>query len=259
MKESNATGRRSDREFKQNAVRLVRAGRTVSPVARDLGVWTWSLGRWVPTANAGQPQSKPKSLAAETDEQRERRRLRQENASLRQPRHALMETMRNEYPVAARAKALEVSKSGFFAHRHKEAGPRRQEDVRLAAAIEPIFEESWRRCGSPRVGEELRARGQRCGKNWVARRLREAGLRPKQTSFLQGGHATLFPAVQRAGARVAVHAQDVDQLVERVTLRAQEHRAHRAVARGRTRWLRPVRRKPSSCRRASSLKADTNL
>ena len=91
-----------------------------------------------------------------------------------------METMKNEYPVAAMAEALEVSKSGFFAHRHKEAGPRRQEDARLAAAIEPIFEESWRSYGSPRVVKELRARGQRGGKNRVARLMREAGLHPKQ-------------------------------------------------------------------------------
>ena len=91
-----------------------------------------------------------------------------------------METMKNEYPVAAMTEALEVSKSGFFAHRHKEAGPRRQEDARLAAAIEPIFEESWRSYGSPRVVKELRARGQRGGKNRVARLMREAGLHPKQ-------------------------------------------------------------------------------
>ena len=91
-----------------------------------------------------------------------------------------METMKNEYPVAAMADALEVSKSGFFGHRHKEAGPRRQEDTRLAAAIEPIFEESWRSYGSPRVTQELRARGQRCGKNRVARLMRARGLRPKQ-------------------------------------------------------------------------------
>ena len=91
-----------------------------------------------------------------------------------------METMKNEYPVAAMAEALEVSKSGFFAQRHKEAGPRRQEDARLIAAIAPIFEESWHSYGSPRVVKELRARGQRCGKNRVARLMGEAGLRPKQ-------------------------------------------------------------------------------
>ena len=91
-----------------------------------------------------------------------------------------METMKNEFPVAAMADALEVSKSGFFAQRHKEASPRRQEDARLVAAIEPIFEESWRSYGSPRVTQELRARGQRCGKNRVARLMRERGLCPKQ-------------------------------------------------------------------------------
>ena len=41
---------------------------------------------------------------------------------------------------------------------------------------------------------------------------------------MQGGHAALLPAVQGARNRVAVHAQDVGGLVERVTLRAQEHR-----------------------------------
>ena len=91
-----------------------------------------------------------------------------------------METMKNEYPVAAMAEALEVSKSGFFAQRHKEAAPRRQEDARLIAAIEPIFEESWHSYGSPRMTKELRARGQRGGKNRVARLMRAAGLRPKQ-------------------------------------------------------------------------------
>jgi transposase len=71
-------GRRYDREFKQNAVALVRSGRTIAEVARDLGVSTWSLGRWIEQAKAGQMLSEPKTLAAETPEQRELRRLRQE-------------------------------------------------------------------------------------------------------------------------------------------------------------------------------------
>ena len=89
MTENHATGRRDDREFKQNAVELVRAGRTVSRVARDLGVSTWSLGRWVQAANGGHPQSEPKTLAAESDEQRELRRLRQEVDYLREQRDIL--------------------------------------------------------------------------------------------------------------------------------------------------------------------------
>ncbi len=65
------TGRRSDRELKNNAVALVRSGRTVTDVARDLGVSKWSLGRWVEQARAGQVLSEPKTLAAQTPDQRE--------------------------------------------------------------------------------------------------------------------------------------------------------------------------------------------
>jgi transposase-like protein len=35
---SNKSGRRYDREFKENAVALVRSGRSITEVARDLGV-----------------------------------------------------------------------------------------------------------------------------------------------------------------------------------------------------------------------------
>jgi len=75
---SNRSGRRYDREFKNNAVALVRGGRTITEVARDLGVSKWSLGHWVRRAEKGQMLSEPKTLALETPEQRELRRLRQE-------------------------------------------------------------------------------------------------------------------------------------------------------------------------------------
>ena len=72
---------------------LVRAGRTVSQVARDLGVTTWSLSRWVQIANGGQAQKQPAALAAETPEQRELRRLKQENDYLRQQRDILKKAL----------------------------------------------------------------------------------------------------------------------------------------------------------------------
>jgi hypothetical protein len=49
----NRSGRRYDREFKNNAVALVRGGRTITEVARDLGVSKWSLGHWVRQAEEG--------------------------------------------------------------------------------------------------------------------------------------------------------------------------------------------------------------
>lgn len=91
-----------------------------------------------------------------------------------------MQKLKDEHSVAALAEALEVSPSGFHAHRHKEQRPRRQQDGVLVRAIRPIFAASRATYGSPRLTMALRAEGIRCGKNRVARLLREQGLRPRQ-------------------------------------------------------------------------------
>jgi SRSO17 transposase/transposase-like protein len=75
--------------LKENAVALVQGGRTATQVARDLGVSTWSLNRWVAQARGGTVHSEPKTLAAETPEQRELRRLRQQVAYLERQRDIL--------------------------------------------------------------------------------------------------------------------------------------------------------------------------
>ena len=75
---SSRTGRRYDREFKNSAVALVQSGRTVTGVARDLGVSKWSLGRWVEQVRTGQALGEPKTLSVESADQRALRRLRQE-------------------------------------------------------------------------------------------------------------------------------------------------------------------------------------
>ena len=91
-----------------------------------------------------------------------------------------MDSMKDEHPVAALAEALEVSASGFFAHQRKAQGQRRQEDGELARAITPIFAASRQTYGCPRVTAALRTQGVRCGKNRVARLMRENALRPRQ-------------------------------------------------------------------------------
>ena len=91
-----------------------------------------------------------------------------------------METMKNEHPIGALAEALDVSRSGYFAHRRKGAGMRRQEDQALAREIAPIFVASRQTYGCPRVTAALRQSGRRCGKNRVARLMREDKLVPRQ-------------------------------------------------------------------------------
>jgi len=93
MEAKSKFARRYDAEFKQNAVALVQSGRGINEVARDLGCSTWSLGRWVAAKQNGGTLTEPKTLAAETPEQRENRRLRDEVAYLRRQRDILKKAL----------------------------------------------------------------------------------------------------------------------------------------------------------------------
>lgn len=93
MTDPNKCGRRYDRQFKEDAVNLVLSGKTVTEVARDLGVSTWSLGGWVKQAQKGEALHEPQTLKQETPEQRELRRLKQENDYLRRQRDILKKAL----------------------------------------------------------------------------------------------------------------------------------------------------------------------
>jgi transposase InsO family protein len=91
-----------------------------------------------------------------------------------------MEKLMPQYSADALAEALDVSESGFAAHCRKAERPRRQRDAQLRPLIRQSFAQSRRTYGSPRVQLDLRESGQRCGKNRIARLMRESGLRPRQ-------------------------------------------------------------------------------
>jgi transposase InsO family protein len=91
-----------------------------------------------------------------------------------------MEKLHANYSVGALADALNVSRSGFYAHRQKPTRPRRVRDALLAPLIAQSFARSRRTYGSPRVLCDLRDLGERCGKNRVARLMNAQGLRARQ-------------------------------------------------------------------------------
>ena len=93
MSEISKFGRRYDREFKEKAIALVLGGRSQGEVSRDLGVSAWSLGEWIKQARAGHVPTQAATLGAETGEQRELRRLRQENDYLREQREILKKAL----------------------------------------------------------------------------------------------------------------------------------------------------------------------
>ena len=93
MENLSKYGRRYDRAFKEDAVALVASGRPQREVARDLAIPVGSLNNWVRLARSGQPLPQSGNLTPETQEQRELRRLRQENEYLRRQREILKKAL----------------------------------------------------------------------------------------------------------------------------------------------------------------------
>ena len=76
-------------------------------------------------------------------------------------------------------RVLEVSRSGFYAAERRAPSARVTENQSLRMIISAIHETSRGTYGSPRIHRELRATGRPCGRNRIARLMRECGLRAK--------------------------------------------------------------------------------
>jgi len=91
-----------------------------------------------------------------------------------------MNTLNAEYQVEELAQTLEVSASGFYAHQHQPQRARARQDQQLLPKIQTVFQDSRRTYGSPRITAALRRDGEPCGKNRVARLMRQNGLKARQ-------------------------------------------------------------------------------
>lgn len=76
--------------------------------------------------------------------------------------------------------ALGVSRGGFYEWMQRPESMRSREDRRLVVQIRTSFEQSDRTYGSPRVWEDLREWGYRCGRHRVARLMRAEGLQGRR-------------------------------------------------------------------------------
>ena len=74
---------------------------------------------------------------------------------------------------------LGVSRAGFYAAERRSPSARAQRNESLRSIIGAIHETSRGTYGSPRIHREVRAAGRPCGRNRVARLMRESGLRAK--------------------------------------------------------------------------------
>ena len=88
--------------------------------------------------------------------------------------------MQTQEPLKLLCQTLGVSRAGYYAHGHKPERPRQQADQKLLPLLQREFAASRNSYGSPRLQIALQRLGHPCGKNRVARLMRQAGLRARQ-------------------------------------------------------------------------------
>jgi len=96
-------------------------------------------------------------------------------------RFQFIEDHRDEFPVKLMCKVLEVSTSGYYVWRGRPPSKREMANRELTAKIKAEFERSGETYGSPRIYQVMRKLGLMCSPNRVARLMRVAGLKAKQT------------------------------------------------------------------------------
>ena len=87
-----------------------------------------------------------------------------------------MDRYRSEFRVERMCKVLGVSRSGYYGWRKRPCSRRDRENEQVLKEIQKSHKRSKGTYGSPRVAEDLRANGVRCGKNRVARIMRKNGI-----------------------------------------------------------------------------------
>jgi transposase InsO family protein len=94
-------------------------------------------------------------------------------------KHQFIDANRVHYPVRRLCSALRVSVSGYYAACSRAPSARNQRQAALTDRIEAIHHTSRATYGAPRMHAELRAQGEPCCKNTVARLMRKAAIMPK--------------------------------------------------------------------------------
>lgn len=95
-------------------------------------------------------------------------------------KYAWIERHAHVWPVARLCRALGVSESGFKSWRQGgQASGERLSDVQLVTHLRALHAEFKGAYGSPRMHEELRARGQRVGKARVERLMHQNAIRAR--------------------------------------------------------------------------------
>jgi transposase InsO family protein len=94
-------------------------------------------------------------------------------------KYAFIKNHLTEFNVGRCCEVLQVSRSGYYAWRHRRPGPAAIRRKKLIEQIRVVHEQSHRVYGSPRVHQALEQQGLAVCENTVARLMREQSIRAK--------------------------------------------------------------------------------
>ena len=119
-------------------------------------------------------------------------------------KYACIRLYRQQFSLTTMCRVLQVSRAGFYAAERRQPSVRARENIVLKALIATIHRNSRATYGSPRIHREVRAGGWRCGRQRIARLMRETGLRARtrlrwrpQTTNSNHGQAVAGNVLQR--------------------------------------------------------------
>ena len=91
-------------------------------------------------------------------------------------KYEFMEEHREAYKAKSMCEVLKVSKSGYYAWRTRQPSRRQKANEDLLERIQKVYTQSRRLYGSPRITAELNEEGIICGKNRVARIMKDHSI-----------------------------------------------------------------------------------
>jgi len=90
--------------------------------------------------------------------------------------YGFMREHRESYKIKRMCEVLKVSRSGYYAWERRQPSMRQRGNEELLRQIREVHAQSRRLYGSPRIAAKLKGQGVRCGKNRVARIMREHAI-----------------------------------------------------------------------------------
>jgi len=91
-------------------------------------------------------------------------------------KYQFIEKIKDEYDISTICPVLGVKRSSYYSWKNRPEGKREKENIKLLQEIKKIYVNNKEIYGSPRICSELKDMGIKCGKNRVAKIMKNNGI-----------------------------------------------------------------------------------